>query len=130
GEEVGDCGDLATIAARLANGGVNRRTGVRAVREDVVRKILSLMATCGMYDGAGEWLMSVGLPAKSGVSGGVLGVLPGRLGIGVFSPRLDEQGNSVRGVAVCRDLSRDLVLHLMRAGERAAPPVRALHTVA
>src|SRR5262249_14949149 len=57
-----DCRDLATIAATLANGGVNPRTGVRAVREDVVRKILSVMATCGMYDGAGEWLMSVGLP--------------------------------------------------------------------
>ena len=125
-----DCRDLATIAATLANGGVNPRTGLRAVREDVVREILSVMATCGMYNGAGEWLMSVGLPAKSGVSGGVIGVLPGRLGIGVFSPRLDEQGNSVRGVAVCRDLSHDLMLHLIRAGERAAPPVRSLHTVA
>jgi glutaminase len=125
-----DCRDLATIAATLANGGVNPQTGLRAVPEDVVREILSVMATCGMYDGAGAWLVSVGLPAKSGVSGGVLGVLPGRLGIGVFSPRLDEQGNSVRGVAVCRDLSRDLVLHLMRAGERTAPAVRSLHTVA
>jgi glutaminase len=125
-----DCRDLATIAATLANGGVNPRTGVRAVPEPVVREILSVMATCGMYNGAGEWLVSVGLPAKSGVSGGVIGVLPGRLGIGVFSPRLDAQGNSVRGVAVCRDLSRDLVLHLMRAGERAAPSVRSLHTVA
>jgi glutaminase len=125
-----DCRDLATIAATLANGGVNPRTGSRAVREDVVREILSVMATCGMYNGAGEWLVSVGLPAKSGVSGGVIGVLPGRLGIGVFSPRLDEQGNSVRGVAVCRDLSRDLMLHLIRAGERAAPSVRSLYTVA
>jgi glutaminase len=124
-----DCRDLAVIAATLAGGGTNPRTGVRAVREDVVRSVLSVMTTCGMYDGAGEWLVSVGIPAKSGVSGGVFGVLPGRLGIAVFSPRLDEQGNSVRGVAVCRDLSRDLALHLVRPGERSATPVRASYPV-
>ena len=73
-----------------------------------VRSVLSVMATCGMYNGAGEWMYTVGLPAKSGVSGGILAVLPGQLGIGVFSPRLDERGNSVRGVAVCRDLSAEL----------------------
>jgi glutaminase len=123
------CRDLAIIAATLANGGVNPLTQQRAVREDVVRGVLSVMTTCGMYDAAGEWLVSVGLPAKSGVSGGVLAVLPGRLGIGVFSPRLDARGNSVRGVAVCRDLSRDLALHLVRPGERLAPVVRASYTV-
>jgi glutaminase len=122
-----DCRDLALVAATLANGGVNPVTGVRAVREDVVRSILSVMTTCGMYDGAGEWLVSVGIPAKSGVSGGVLGVLPGRLGVAVFSPRLDEQGNSVRGVAVCRDLSQDLALHLIRPGERSAAPIRTTY---
>jgi glutaminase len=125
-----DCRDLATIAATLANGGVNPRTGERAVGEEVVRCVLSVMTTCGMYDAAGEWLVEVGLPAKSGVSGGVLAVLPGRLGIGVFSPPLDQQGNSVRGVAVCRDLSRDLGLHLVRPGERPAPPLRTSYTVA
>ena len=125
-----NCLDLATIAATLANGGVNPRTGERAVREDVVRGVLSVMTTCGMYDSAGEWLVSVGLPAKSGVSGGVLAVLPGRLGIGVFSPPLDPRGNSVRGIAVCRDLSRDLALHLVRSGEQIAPFVRASHTLA
>jgi glutaminase len=124
-----DCRDLAFIAATLASGGVNPRTGERAVREDVVRSVLSVMTTCGMYDGAGEWLVSVGIPAKSGVSGGVFGVLPGRLGIAVFSPRLDEQGNSVRGVGVCRDLSRDLALHLVRPGERSATPMRASYPV-
>ena len=124
-----DCRDLATIAATLANGGVNPRTGERAVREDVVRGVLSVMTTCGMYDAAGEWLISVGLPAKSGVSGGVLAVLPGRLGIGVFSPRLDARGNSVRGMAVCRDLSHDLGLHLVRPGERIAPFLRGSYTI-
>jgi glutaminase len=124
-----DCRDLAFIAATLAGGGTNPITGERAVRENVVRSVLSVMTTCGMYDGAGEWLVSVGIPAKSGVSGGVFGVLPGRLGIAVFSPRLDEQGNSVRGVGVCRDLSHDLALHLVRPGERSATPVRASYPV-
>ncbi len=124
-----DCRDLAFIAATLAGGGVNPRTGERAVRESVVRSVLSVMTTCGMYDGAGEWLESVGIPAKSGVSGGVLGVLPGRLGIAVFSPRLDDRGNSVRGVSVCRDLSHDLALHLVRPGERSETPVRASYTL-
>jgi glutaminase len=120
-----DCRDLAGIAATLANGGINPSTGERAVGEDVVRGVLSVMTSCGMYDSAGEWLVSVGLPAKSGVSGGVIAVLPGRLGIGVFSPRLDERGNSVRGIAVCRDLSRDLSLHLIAAGSQLAPPIRS-----
>jgi glutaminase len=124
-----ECRDLAGIAATLANGGVNPVTGERAVHEDAVRSVLSVMTTCGMYDSAGEWLVSVGLPAKSGVSGGVLAVLPGRLGIGVFSPRLDPMGNSVRGVAVCRDLSRDLALHLIRPGERLVSPVRSSYTI-
>jgi glutaminase len=125
-----DCRDLAGIAATLANGGINPVTGERAVREDVVRSVLSVMTTCGMYDSAGEWLVSVGLPAKSGVSGGVLAVLPGRLGIGVYSPRLDESGNSVRGIAVCRELSRDLALHLITPGQRLAPAIRSSYTVA
>jgi glutaminase len=102
---------------------------VRALDEGVVRNVLSVMTSCGMYDGAGEWLVAVGLPAKSGVSGGVLAVLPGRLGIAVFSPPVDARGNSVRGIAVCRDVSRELALHLVRPGERPAPPVRTTYTV-
>ena len=121
--------DLATIAATLANGGVNPITGTRVASEATVRAVLSVMTSCGMYDSAGEWLFSVGVPAKSGVSGGVIAVVPGQLGIGVFSPPLDPRGNSVRGVAVCRDLSRELDLHLVGRGRPRVNPVRARHSV-
>jgi len=124
-----DARDLALIAATLAAGGLHPLTATVAASEDTVRDVLSVMATCGMYDGAGEWLFEVGLPAKSGVSGGILAVLPGQLGIGVWSPRLDGRGNSVRGVAVCRDLARDLDLHLVR-GVRPIGAVRTRTSVA
>lgn len=107
--------DLAMMGATLANGGVNPLTGQRAVRAEFVKDILSIMLSCGMYDYAGEWAYRVGLPAKSGVSGGVIAVVPGRLGIGVFSPRLDAKGNSVRGVAVCQELSTRFGLHAFEA---------------
>jgi glutaminase len=124
-----DARDLALVAATLAGGGRHPLTGAVAAGEDAVRDVLSVMATCGMYDGAGEWLFDVGLPAKSGVSGGIFAVLPGQLGIGVWSPRLDARGNSVRGVAVCRDLARELDLHLVR-GVRPVGAVRTRTTVA
>ena len=91
-----NCRDLATMAATLANRGVNPITGEHALDARYVENVLSVMSTCGMYDYAGEWVYTVGLPAKSGVAGGVIAVLPGQLGIGVFSPRLDERGNSAR----------------------------------
>lgn len=104
--------DIALMGATLANEGVDPITGARAISSEYVGNVLSVMGTCGMYDFAGEWLHSVGLPAKSGVAGGILAVLPSQLGVGVFSPRLDSKGNSVRGIRVCKDLSRDLALHV------------------
>jgi len=106
------CRDLAYMAATLANGGIHPLTGVRALPEEHVKRVLSVMATCGMYDYAGSWLYEVGMPAKSGVGGGIIAVLPGRFGIGVFSPRLDEKGNSVRGIEVCKQLSKDFGLNV------------------
>jgi glutaminase len=125
-----DCRDLAVIAATLAAGGRNPVTGRRVASPETVRDVLSVMATAGMYDAAGDWLYDVGLPAKSGVAGGVMAVLPGRLGIGVFSPPLDAQGNSVRGVRVCEELSRTLDLHIFNHAHRGPSPVRRTFTLA
>jgi glutaminase len=118
------CRDLAVMAATLANGGRNPLTGTAALDPTHVERVLSVMATCGMYDFAGEWLYTVGLPAKSGVAGGVIAVLPGQLGIGVFSPPLDARGNSVRGIAVCQELSRRYRLHQYRPGLVSTDAVR------
>src|SRR5258706_15219839 len=98
------CRDLALMAATLANRGINPVTGKQAIRGEYVESVLSVMASCGMYDFAGEWIYKIGMPAKSGVSGGIIAVLPGQLGIGVFSPPLDSRGNSVRRIGVCDDL--------------------------
>jgi glutaminase len=125
-----DCRDLALIAATLANGGVNPATGQRAVRAEFIGPILSVMTTCGMYDFAGEWVFRVGMPAKSGVGGGIVAVLPGQLGIGVFSPALDERGNSVRGVKVCEAMSGELGLHFLLPPRPSASTVRARYTLA
>lgn len=106
-----NCQDLALMAATLANDGVNPVSGERAISADYVKDLLSVMYTCGMYDFSGEWAYSIGMPAKSGVGGGIIAVAPRRLGIGVFSPLLDPRGNSVRGVAVCTEISRYFGLH-------------------
>jgi len=74
------------------------------------------MYTCGMYNFAGEWAYTVGLPAKSGISGGIIVVVPNQIGIAVFSPLLDDRGNSVRGVKVCEELSRNFGLHTFDSG--------------
>ena len=107
-----DVVDLATIAATIANHGLHPKTGVRVVPREVTRDQLTVALTCGMYDYAGEWAYTVGIPAKSGVGGGILGILPGVGGIAVFSPRLDPHGNSVRGLRVFEELSRKFELHL------------------
>jgi glutaminase len=107
------CRDLGMMAATLANRGVNPVTGKQALRGEYVESVLSVMGSCRMYDFAGEWIYSIGMPAKSGVAGGVIAVLPGQLGIGVFSPRLDSRGNSVRGIAVCQALAQHLDLHVL-----------------
>lgn len=122
------CKDLAVIAATLASTGFNPVTREQVLREDTVRDVLSVMASCGMYDSAGDWLYTVGLPAKSGVAGGIIAVLPGQLGIAVYSPPLDVHGNSVRGVKVCEDLSDELHLHVMSPARRPPPPVRVERT--
>jgi glutaminase len=108
--------DLAVMGATLANGGVNPITGERALKSEYVKDVLSIMLSCGMYDYAGEWAYRVGLPAKSGVGGGIVAVVPGKFGIGIFSPPLDNKGNSVRGVQVCKDLSQRFGLHVFEAG--------------
>jgi glutaminase len=107
--------DLAVMGATLANAGVNPITNERAIAQENVKDVLSLMFTCGMYDYAGEWAYRVGIPAKSGVGGGICAVVPGRLGIGIFSPLLDVRGNSVRGIKVCEELSQRFGLHSFEA---------------
>lgn len=117
--------DLALMAATLANRGVNPRSGERVVPEPVVRQVLSVMSTCGMYDAAGDWATQVGIPAKSGVAGGLIGALPGQLGIATFSPRLDSHGNSVRGVSLFERFSTDMGLHVMEVPAAARAVVRS-----
>ena len=111
--------DLAVMAATLANGGRNPITGKQVVSPDNVHRILAVMATAGLYDDSGIWLYEVGLPAKSGVGGGIIAVAPGRFGIAVFSPRLDAAGNSVRAQRAIGDISRAL-----RANPYDIRPVR------
>jgi glutaminase len=100
------------MAATLANNGVNPVTGQRAIAAEHVKTVLSVMASCGMYDYSGEWVYRVGLPAKSGVGGGIIAVLPGQFGFGTFSPLLDEHGNSHRGIEACKELSQRFHLHV------------------
>ena len=107
------CVDLARMAACLASGGRNPATGERVLPPAVARTVLTVMTTCGMYDASGRFAWEVGLPAKSGVAGGIVALVPGRYGFGVYSPRLDASGNSVRGWAALRRLARDLDGHLL-----------------
>ena len=117
--------DLVKMGSVLANGGIDATTGKRLLNRDVVRQVLSVMMSCGMYDAAGDWLTTVGIPAKSGVAGGILGVLPGQVSIAAFSPKLDEHGNSVRGIDMMERLSRDMGLHLMEGTPSAQTIVQS-----
>ena len=105
--------DLARMAATLANNGVQPCTGERVVSDEVARQVLSVMMTCGMYDSAGDWMSEVGIPAKSGVSGAIMGALPGRVGLAAYSPRLDPHGTSFHAQAVFERLADGLGLHLL-----------------
>jgi glutaminase len=106
-----NCQDMATMAATLANMGTNPFTGKEVFDFQYIRYVLTVMFTCGLYDYAGGWAFEVGLPAKSGVSGGIFGVVNRQLGISVYSPKLDAQGNSVRGMLACRELASHFGLH-------------------
>ncbi len=106
------CRSVAFMGATLANDGINPLTGERVIRHENVGRVLSVMASCGMYDYSGSWFARVGIPAKSGVGGGIVGVLPGQLAIAVYSPRLDAQGNSVRGVKSFETFSERFNLHV------------------
>jgi glutaminase len=103
--------DLAIMAATLANDGKNPLTGKPVFDAQFVRDMLTVMNSCGMYDYAGEWAYEVGMPAKSGVSGCIIAVIPGQIGICVYSPPIDKQGNSVRGIRVCQEISSEFELH-------------------
>jgi glutaminase len=105
--------DLAIMGATLADGGVNPVTGERVVHAAVCHHTLAVMLTAGLYETSGDWLYDVGLPAKSGIGGGIVTIAPGKGGMGTFAPRLDAAGNSVKGTLVARFLSARLGLDLL-----------------
>jgi glutaminase len=119
-----DCSQLSVMGATLASNGINPLTGKKALRSKHIPNVLSVMATCGMYDYSGEWIYNVGLPAKSGVGGAVLAVLPGQLAIAVYSPLLDEKGNSVFGVEICKRIAESFSLHLYKTPRQIRQVVR------
>jgi glutaminase len=107
-----DCRDIARIGVMLANDGVLPWTGERIISREVARIVKTIMVTCGMYDASGEFAVHIGIPAKSGVGGGILASVPGRMGIGVFGPALDIKGNSIGGIKVLESLSNELDLSI------------------
>lgn len=113
--------DLAVMGATLADGGVNPRTGERVIDARHCSGVLAVMVTAGLYERSGEWMYEVGLPGKSGVSGGIVTVSPGKGGLGTFSPPLDGAGNSVRGQLLTRYLSEQLGLNILTSTAIVAP---------
>ena len=110
--------DLAMMGATLAHGGVNPVTDRRMLPAEHVPELLAIMATAGFYDESGEWMYSAGLPAKTGVGGGIVAVVPGRFAIAAFSPRLNEAGNSVRSLNAIRDIAGTLGVGVFGANPR------------
>src|SRR5436190_21938773 len=121
--------DIAVMAATLANRGINPVTGEQVMTPYAISRTLSVMTSSGMYDYAGEWIYRVGIPAKSGVGGGILAALPARLGLGRYSPRLDKHGNSVRGIKVCEALSSHYDLHMLNRSDDARNSIIADYTI-
>ena len=107
-----DTVDLARIGLLFANYGIDMETGERIISEDISRMVKTFMVTCGMYDASGEFALKVGIPAKSGVGGGIMASVPKRMGIGVFGPALDKKGNSIAGLKILEDLSKKLELNI------------------
>jgi glutaminase len=106
-----DAQDLAAMGACLANGGIQPKTMEPLLAPHHVQHTLSIMLTCGLYSGAGRWAVDIGVPAKSGVSGGLMASVVDRFGLGVYSPMLDADGNSVRAIGVCNELDNLLDIH-------------------
>jgi glutaminase len=121
--------DSAVMAATLANRGINPVTGEQVMTPYAISRTLSVMTSSGMYDYAGEWIYRVGIPAKSGVGGGILAALPARLGLGSYSPRLDKHGNSVRGIKVCEALSSHYDLHMLNRSDDARNSIIADYNI-
>ncbi|MGW9271049.1 glutaminase A [Microbacterium sp. NPDC055599] len=117
--------DLAVMGATLADGGVNPITGERVVTADVCRDTLAVVAASGLYENSGDWLFEIGLPAKSGVAGGIVAVSPGKGAAAGFSPRLDDAGNSVRSQMAIGHLSRSLGLNLFASAPAQADDSRS-----
>ena len=117
--------DLAVMGATLADGGVNPITGERVVTADVCRDTLAVVAASGLYENSGDWLFEIGLPAKSGVAGGIVAVSPGKGAAAGFSPRLDDAGNSVRSQMAIGHLSRSLGLNLFASAPAQADDARS-----
>jgi glutaminase len=110
--------DLGMMGATLANGGVNPVTERRMLPAEHVPELLAIMATAGFYDESGEWMFTAGLPAKTGVGGGIVAVVPGRFAIAAFSPRLNEAGNSIRSLNAIRDIAGTLGVGVFGANPR------------
>ncbi|MPN05786.1 Glutaminase 2 [bioreactor metagenome] len=107
-----DAVDLARIGVNLASYGVDIANGERIISESVSRMVKTFMITCGMYDASGEFAIKVGIPAKSGVGGGIMASVPNKMGVGVYGPALDKKGNSIAGVKVLQDLSQRMNLNI------------------